>query len=154
MEISTLNSSNHMDQQLPQIENTPPRRNKSRTVLLGFALLVVAVFGVTVITNHTNHTTSPKNEVAVATVRITDHGFEPATLAVKVGTKVTWTSADHSLHQVVTNPFPVGGKPSNLKSAILNSDQTYTYVASTAGSFNYHDQMNPTVNGTLVVQKQ
>lgn len=89
----------------------------------------------------------------IAEVRITPTGFQPSTLVVKLGTKVTWTNADNSLHQVASNPYPTGKDLPSLKSEILNNTQTYTYVANTAGSFGYHDQLKPTINGNIVIQK-
>lgn len=111
-----------------------------------FAALVVVVFKVT--SSHISNKTTP-----VAVVHITRTGFQPATLYVKRGTRVIWTNSDSSLHQVASNPYPKDTGLPGLKSEILNNAQAYTYVANTAGSFGYHDQINPTVNGTLVVKK-
>jgi len=140
-----------MDEQLQQASITPNKNHKSITVLAGFVVLLIAILGVTSLTNNTANKNAAET---VAMIRITDHGFEPATLAVKTGTKIMWVNAGNSLHQVASNPYPRGGDLSNLKSVILSDNQNYTYIASTAGSFNYHDQMNPTINGTLVVQKK
>lgn len=113
---------------------------------LVFLALVVVVFKV-VLSN--NSSSTPK----VAVVRITDNGFQPATLTVKKGTKIVWDSSSENLHQITANPFPKGTDLPGLKSQILNNAQQYTYVADTTGSFGYHDQLHPTVNGTLVVKK-
>ena len=132
--------------------STPPvtRNTKTRQRLYAatavFILVVVAV-GIFELT-----TSNSSNVVRVATVRITSSGFQPATLSVKQGTKVTWTNDDATLHQIMANPFPKGTGLPGLKSQILNNGQTYTYVASTSGTFGYHDQLKPTTNGTLIVQ--
>jgi plastocyanin len=111
-----------------------------------FVVLVVGIFELTA--NHNSKT--PR----IATVRVTAAGFQPATLTVKQGTKVVWTNDDTTLHQVASNPFPSDTDLAGLKSAILNNDQSYTYVATTKGTFGYHDQLHPTTNGTLIVQKK
>lgn len=116
----------------------------------GFAVFVVAVVVVTVLVSHIS---GKQTSSQVATVRITPNGFVPATLAVKAGTKVVWTNDDQTLHQITANPFPKGTDLPSLKSQILNNAQDYTYVASASGSFGYHDQLHPTINGTLVVKK-
>lgn len=90
----------------------------------------------------------------VAEVRITKNGFVPATLSVKSGTKVVWTNIDSSLHQVAANPYPKATGLPSLRSEILNNAQSYTYVTSSTGNYGYHDQLNPTINGTLVVQRR
>jgi plastocyanin len=133
---------------------TPPvarnQKNRQRlyaaTAAFAFAVLVVGIYQLT-----TSHT---KNTPRVATVHITATGFQPATLAVTPGTKIIWTNDDSVMHQVASNPFPQDSILPGLKSQILNNDQTYTYVAATSGTFDYHDQLKPTINGTLVVKKQ
>jgi plastocyanin len=109
-----------------------------------FVVLVVGIFELTA-------THNPK-ATRIATVRITAAGFQPATLTVKQGTKVVWANDDSALHQVASNPFPSDTGLAGLKSAILNNDQSYTYVATAKGTFGYHDQLRPTINGTLVVK--
>jgi plastocyanin len=130
----------------------PRHKKKSRltVVLLGFSALIVGVVVVTALTADTN-----KNQKLsrVAIVRITESGFEPATLSVKQGTKVIWTNIDTSLHTVASNPQAHGDDIVNLKSEILNNGQSYEYVANTPGDFSYHDGQQPTVNGTIIVKK-
>jgi plastocyanin len=105
---------------------------------------------VSVFVNQKRHTAQAAK---VAEVRITPKGFEPATLVVKRGTRIAWINTDSKLHQVVSNPYPKGGDLPDLKSEILNDGQTYTYTANKFGSFGYHDQMRPTFNGTITIQK-
>jgi plastocyanin len=128
--------------------STPPR---PLVVLSGFLVLFAAIFLVSVLALHTvgNH-----HQARVAIVRITKNGFIPATLSVSKGTKVVWTNSDTNLHQVASNPYPKDNILPSLKSEILNNAQTYEYTANTPGTFGYHDQLTPTTNGTLVVQKK
>jgi len=128
---------------------TRNQKNKQRLYAAAaafvFALLVVGIYQLT--------TTNTGEAPRLATVRITASGFEPATLSVEKGTKITWVNDDSILHQIASNPFPSGTGLPGLKSQILNNDQAYTYVATTGGTFGYHDQLKPTINGTLVVKK-
>ena len=130
-----------------QVEHS--KKNKQRLYAAAaafiFVVLVVGIYSLTA--------TRSSRQARVATVRITASGFQPATLAVKEGTKIVWTNDDSVLHQLASDPFPKDTGLPGLKSAILNNDQTYTYVASTTGTFGYHDQLKPTINGTLVVKK-
>lgn len=135
----------------PEKIKTYKKKPRVGIVLLGFAILFSAMALVTVLTIGVVKN-SQKNRVAV--VRITKTGFEPATLVVKQGTKITWTNGDKGLHQITSNPYPKGTDLPGLKSEILNDAQSYVYTANTVGTFGYHDQITPTINGTLVVQKQ
>jgi plastocyanin len=151
VETSALNY-RIMQEQPPQTPTTAGYQHKNLTLLAGLAILIVAISGITAVSNSADRqSTAP---VPVALVRITDEGFQPATLAVKPSTKIIWKSADPSLHQVASNPYPSGGVPKNLKSGILSGNRSYTYVADKSGTFTYHDQFNPTNNGTIVVKEQ
>ena len=125
--------------------------NRNNIRLSGFLALFVAIVLVSLLALHTvkNH---QANRIAV--VRITKTGFIPATISVKQGTKVIWTNSDTNLHQVASNPYPKDTILPSLKSEILNNSQTYEYTANTSGTFGYHDQINPTINGTLVIVKR
>jgi len=128
----------------------PTKKTRRFYAFLAFTAFVVLIAAVSVIINHKNQQARPR----VAEVRITASGFEPSTLVVEQGTKITWVNTDSRPHQVMANPYPKGSDLPNLKSEILNNAQTYSYFADRAGSFNYHDQINPTVNGTIVIQKE
>lgn len=138
-----------MEEKLTTTEKQSPLR-KVLIVVGGFAVFVIAVVGVTILVSHIG---GKQTSSQVAIVHITPQGFVPATLAVKAGTKIVWTNDDQTLHQIAANPFPKGTDLPSLKSQILNNSQNYSYVASASGSFGYHDQLHPTLNGTLVVKK-
>ena len=123
-----------------------------RTSILtgGFALFLVAVVGVTLLINHN----SSQSKNTVAAVTITDRGFVPATLTVRAGTRIVWTNTGATLHQVASNPFPTDNGLPGLKSAILNNTQAYSFTAGRTGTYGYHDQLDPTMNGTIVVEKK
>jgi plastocyanin len=142
-----------MEEQLKKSKKSSKNKYRIVIVLLGFAVLIGAVLLV-------QHLTAPdkpdtqQTTPSTAVVRITDNGFEPTTISVKSGTKVTWINTTQALHQIASNPYPQNDDLPSLKSEILNHDQSYSYVAKTTGTFNYHDQLRPTVNGTLVVEKR
>lgn len=125
------------------------KKTRARIVLSGFALFIIAVGLVTVLALHNS-----KKQNDVALVYITNKGFEPGTIVVHQGTKVVWTNNDQTLHQVASNPFPKDNGLPALKSEILNNAQTYQFTADKVGSFNYHDDLKPTINGTIVVEKK
>ena len=140
-----------MEEQLGKNKTLPRRKSRPLIVFFGFAVLFAAVALVTSLV--TVHVVNNNQNARIAVVRITKTGFEPATLSVKRGTKVVWTNADSGLHQVASNPYPRDNGLPGLKSQILNNNQTYEYTANKAGAFGYHDDRQPTLNGTLVVQK-
>lgn len=89
----------------------------------------------------------------VAQIQITKDGFLPATIAVDKGTKIIWTNSDKTTHQIQANPHPTGDSLPGLRSEILNSEQTYEYIADSPGTYGYHDHISPTTNGTIEVRE-
>lgn len=142
-----------MENQPVEISPPPKTKNTQRLyALLSLAAFVILIVAVSLAINHYKNNQASKAP-RVAEVRITQAGFEPSTLTVKRGTKVVWTNTDDALHQVAANPYPTGKDLPSLKSEILNNAQTYSYIADKTGSFGYHDQIKPTINGTLVIEK-
>ncbi len=125
--------------------------------ILALSLMVALLLStiIALLINDTNKkpAVAPRAYLPGAQITISANGFEPATLVVKKGTRVVWVNKDAASHQLVANPYPSGDSLPGLKSEILNSDQTYEYTAGTKGTFGYHDQLNPTTNGTIDVKE-
>lgn len=97
---------------------------------------------------------APSGEPAAPTesVSITASGFAPATLTVAVGSTVTFTNSDTAAHQVASAPHPTHTAYPPLNGPVMAQGDTHTVTFSTAGTFGYHDHLNPGVTGTIVVQ--
>ncbi len=98
---------------------------------------------------------SPSETGAIAkgaAVTVTANGFEPATVTIKAGETVTWTnksgtavnikSAVHPTH-LVYPPLNLG-QVQNGASMSLKFDK--------AGSYKYHNHLEPSQIGTVIVQ--
>lgn len=85
---------------------------------------------------------APAGATAVAIKNFT---FNPATVDVKAGAKVTWTNGDDTAHTVTFDDTTVGG------SGNLNSGTTFDLTFPTAGSFAYHCKIHPSMKGTVTV---
>jgi plastocyanin len=79
-------------------------------------------------------------------VGITDFAFSPATLTVPVGATVTWTNHDAEPHTVAAND-------GSFHSPGMDTDATYTYTFTNAGTFDYICSIHPSMHGTVVVTK-
>jgi plastocyanin len=77
-------------------------------------------------------------------VTIQNFAFNPKTVTVKVGTKVTWTNQDSTAHTVT---FDTGGATSDN----LAQGATYEQTFSTAGTLTYHCKIHSTMTGTVTV---
>ena len=86
-------------------------------------------------------------------VEITSSGFSPQTLEINQGDTVTWTnkkssdswpaSAVHPTHDV----YPEFDANRGLKTG-----ETYSFTFERVGNWKYHDHLNPSVTGTIVVK--
>lgn len=86
-------------------------------------------------------------------VLIENNEFVPATLTVKKGTTVTWINKDQAEHWVVSDPHPTHSDLPDLNSKKgLLQNETYQFTFNEIGEFNYHDEKNNTITGTVVVE--
>ena len=79
-------------------------------------------------------------------VKIDNFGYAPSTLAVPVGTTVTWVNQDDVPHNVVSTE----GK--TLKSPVMDTDGKFSYTFTTAGTYPYYCGIHPKMTGKVVVQ--
>lgn len=65
-------------------------------------------------------------------VTIENFSFNPGTVTIKKGTKVTWTNKDSVKHDVSSDTG------SELKSQLLAQGESYSHVFNTVGTYVYH----------------
>ncbi len=128
-----------------------------KTVLIVLIALVLGVLATVlwpkiVFSPHTNATFAVAKAVPTIQVTIDQHGFTPSSTQIHVGATVTWSNNGPDNHQVTANPYPSGSSLPSLNSGQLSSGQTYKYKFTKAGTYSYHDQLNPLLSGTIVVQ--
>jgi plastocyanin len=78
------------------------------------------------------------------TVWVTRGGFVPATISVKAGQSIRWVNRTAANHQIVADD-------SSFSSPVLARNNAYSHVFANAGAFRYHDGLQPSVAGTVVV---
>lgn len=138
------------------VQNNLSGKQKLKNILskkpyLALAILLTAIVAVSAILL-LNMRSDQESAIRTANISITKKGFEPSTIAVESGTKIIWTNKDKKLHQVASNPYPDNDDLPGLKSEILNKDQSYEYIADQTGTFGYHDEIKPTINGVIEVK--
>jgi plastocyanin len=80
-------------------------------------------------------------------VVIDNYSFGPATITVSRGTTITWTNKDDDPHTVVAD-----GDPKLFKSGALDTDDSFTFTFTDAGTFKYFCTIHPRMQGTVIVQ--
>lgn len=77
-------------------------------------------------------------------VEIKDTAFNPATITVKAGDKVTWTNNDSFAHTVTLDD-------NSVDSGNLAGGATFDNTFATAGTFAYHCKIHSSMHGTVTV---
>jgi plastocyanin len=81
---------------------------------------------------------------ATKTVQIKRSAFSPSSITIKTGDTVRWVNVDTQNHQVVSNN-------GSFVSPILPPGRSYSHRFQAAGTYRYHDGLNPTVRGVVKV---
>ena len=80
-------------------------------------------------------------------IEIKDFAFNPQTITVKSGQKITWINRDEEPHTVVSV------EKQFKKSSALDTDQEFTITAGASGTYTYFCSVHPKMTGTIVVKK-
>lgn len=133
-----------------------PRKRRVAGFLVAAALVSI-VLGLILAVEHRNNasiTSTPAAKTAdIAEVSIIANSFVPATLKVKAGTTVTWTNKEELEHWPASNPYPKNDDLAGLNAGKkLAKGETYSYTFDKPGTYNYHDDLAPIVNGTVIVE--
>src|SRR5213079_787253 len=117
-------------------------RNKTIALLCAFSFLNLSAFALAGEMKDADNTSSKQN-----TLEIKDFAFNPQTLTVKSGEKITSTNRDEEPHTVVSV------EKQFKKSSALDTDQTFTITAGAPGTYTYFCSVHPKMTGTIIVVK-
>src|SRR5579859_4422334 len=78
-------------------------------------------------------------------VKVDNFTYDPPTVTVMVGTKVTWTNHDDVPHTVTSTT-----KPRLLESPTLDTDDSFSHVFKEPGTYKYVCTFHPTMTGTVL----
>jgi plastocyanin len=112
-----------------------------------FFLASIMLTGIMLIYGCSKSYNSPMPPVVAtgsASVSIQNMAFMPDTARIKTGGSVTWTNMDGITHTVtsLTSLFDSGN---------LAAGKAFKFTFVTAGTFNYHCTIHPTMKGVVVV---
>src|SRR5258705_9122105 len=101
-------------------------KNKTAALLCGIAFLNLSLFALAGEMKNDDSTSSKQNRI-----EIKDFAFNPQTLTVKSGEKVTWINRDEEPHTIVSV------EKQFKKSTALDTDQEFTITAGDPGTCNH-----------------
>lgn len=79
-------------------------------------------------------------------VTIEDNAFNPATVTISAGDTVRWTNLDSTTHTVT-------GTGTNFGSENLNQGDSYEFLFTDPGTYEYYCEIHPSMTGTVIVEE-
>lgn len=76
---------------------------------------------------------------------INDFAFNPESVTVSAGDIVRWTNLDSAAH-TVTGP--------NFDSGTLQEGESYEFLFTDAGTYEYYCSLHPSMRGTVIVEEK
>ena len=95
----------------------------------------------------TIHTSIAREKPAPNEITIDNFSFLPQTLTVPVGTKVTWINHDDVPHTATSSV-----KPRAFDSGTLDTDQKFSFVFTTPGTYDYFCAVHPKMTAQIIVK--
>jgi plastocyanin len=90
-------------------------------------------------------TPQPIDEGEIVEVAIEDSAFNPQAVEISTGDTVRWTNMDSVDHSVAGPSF---------NSGIIMPGQSFEFLFTDAGTYNYNCSIHPSMEGTVVVREE
>jgi plastocyanin len=106
--------------------------------------LIVVLIILFSLVNMTNSCSEKNSEMGVNKITINGKAYSPEIFTITANATITWTNKDTVPHTVtsITGLFDSGP---------INSNETYSHVFPTIGSFIYRDSITHLMTGTIIV---
>jgi plastocyanin len=88
---------------------------------------------------------APANAATTKTVRIYGSAFSPRSVTITAGDTIKWVNRDNDHHQVYADN-------GSFVSAILKTNQSFSFTFKAAGTYTYKDELHPKIRGTIVAK--
>jgi plastocyanin len=121
---------------------------KMKTKMLGTLFILAIVLtacGSKAVSPAPAATSAPVASGSEFKINISSFQFDPATITIKAGEKVTWTNQDSVGHTVVADD-------NSWASDNLGKGASYSHTFDKAGTYTYRCGVHPSMKGTVIVQ--
>ncbi len=128
----------------------------NKRLIVGIVVIVLAILGG--VYYFFNNKSAPNTSAPLATasaqntITLTQNGFSPSTLTIKVGTTVTWINKSGTQATVNSNPHPIHTDYPPLNLGSFSNGAILSLIFNKAGTYGYHNHLNPGQTGTIIVQ--
>lgn len=140
-----------------------------RLIIFGLSLIIIVTAITYALTKQKRQSplTSQPVQKTVAPIQVTTiinitaDGFEPKTAQLLKGERVVWLNLDQAAHWPAADPHPThtgyperGGCNSSAFDPCqpIKPGKQWTFVFNHSGTWTYHDHLNPSFSGKVVVK--
>jgi len=120
-------------------------------LIAGYLLLNTAMNKKGTTKNTTNGQVTEQS-VPKTTVTFTASGFNPQTITVKIGTRVIWSNKSGATGTINSDNYPTNLLFPFLNLGRFNDGSRMSTLFNKLGKYTYHNQLNPTQKGTVIVK--
>ncbi len=134
------------------------RQGSALLIVVAVIAVVLLAIGLFYILNRQKTATAPNSSSATSTatpsstgstvttnaVNIKNMAFTPDNITVKVGSTVTWTNEDNTVHTVTAND-------GSFASDSLANGKSYSHTFNTPGTYKYRCVIHPNMTGIVTV---
>lgn len=125
-------------------------------VIIGIIVLVLLIGVGFIVSSNKKTASSPPSAVMTPqkqnTITLTSAGFSPGTLTIKAGDTVTWVNKSGTDATINSSPHPVHTDYPPLNLGAFPNGGILTLAFPKAGIYKYHNHLNPSEVGNIVVQ--
>lgn len=95
----------------------------------------------------------PSEAIDENVVKVSTSGFLPKDITIQAGESVTWMNEDNENHQVLSAVHPTHQLYPPLNTVeLLKTGEKKSLSFPTAGTYKYHDHLNPSFTGSVTVE--
>ncbi len=95
---------------------------------------------------------SPSAAIDKNTVTLTANGYEPQTLTIKAGTKVSWINKSGETATVSSDNHPTHELYPFLNLGKFADGESLSVVVEKPGTYTYHNHLNADEKGTIIAE--
>ncbi len=103
-------------------------------------------------TNSVQTVTNNKTQEKIVTVKLNKSGFNPSNIEASIGTRVIFLNQSGNLATVNSDDHPTHIKFPILNLGEFGNESSVQVVFDKAGTYNYHNHLNPSQKGTIIIK--
>jgi amicyanin len=128
-----------------------------KSVIIGIVIAIIIIFAAIYVLTKTERiaTQIPYGNDGLSTnasqdfkiiVYIENFAFNPPSANIKSGETLTWENKDSAPHAIISD------SNNEINSPTLSNNEQYSHTFNTAGTYEYHCSVHPSMKGKVIVQ--